>query len=301
MPKGSLEHEQEKVRVRATRLRGERSFGTVMTLDDVHNYLKVVSENTPSLLGFSEGDELTEELGITKYTPPERVYDGDAEKENSLFPKYTDIERYQNYPRMLCEGEPVAMLEKGHGSNSRVGLIYENNEMVWAGGSHNLRRKQYNNNNKLSLYWWPLLNIDGMKPMIEYIQKQNNALSVVVFSEILGDSIQDMTYNGYIESLVFDICINSKFINWCDVKHLCEKYSVPIMPELYVGPFSHETLMLYTDGKTHIAENPQCSFRGREGVVVKPLIESVDNMGRRRILKSVSVDFLARKNAQDNA
>jgi RNA ligase (TIGR02306 family) len=297
MPKGSLEHEQEKVRVRATRLRGERSFGTVMTLDDVHNYLKVVSENASEFLGFSEGDDLTEALGITKYTPPERVYDGDAEKENSLFPKYTDIERYQNYPRMLCEGEPVVMLEKVHGSSNRIGLIRQDEEFTLVAGSHRLQRKR----NEESLYWKPLQWFPQIDLLLHHIQEQHNANSVVLYSEIIGPSIQDMVYSGVLTCLAFDISVDLKYLDWNDTKYYLDMFNVLCVPVLYEGPFSVDKLMEYTDGPTMVCENPVGKFKGREGCVVKPLHERTDNMGRRVILKSVSVEYLSRKGATDNA
>jgi hypothetical protein len=45
----------------------------------------------------------------------------------------------------------------------------------------------------------------------------------------------------------------------------------------------------------------KCKFRGREGIVITPVVEAYsEDLRGRMILKSKSADFLDRKNALDN-
>jgi RNA ligase (TIGR02306 family) len=304
MPKSSEEAEQGKRRVRACRLRGVRSFGTLMTLNDVAEYHNITRDWNVLASDFAEGDELQNLLDITKYEPPEKVCQGDQAPANALFHKYTSIERYQNYPSLLKDGEEVVITEKIHGTNSRIGVVMTDDGPVTMCGSHNTCRKEIDTLGRTSLYWMPLTEgISGLKDMIEGEQSDRNAVSFIVFGEIYGPGVQDMCYGGNRAFRVFDISVNGNYLNWNDVEHLCDIYGVPTVPVLYKGPFSPKVLMDYTDGHTVVTEHVASGFAGREGVVVKPMVEreDFDVPDGRVILKSVSCMYLARKNPTDNA
>jgi len=305
MPQSSGEAEQGKRRVRATRLRGVRSFGTLMTIADVVEYFRSVHGHPPShCYPFMEGNELSVLLGITKYEPPEKIRQGDQMTPHALFHKYTDIERYQNFPSLLKEGEEVVILEKIHGTNCRVGLVMTDVGLTFMAGSHNTRRKAVDTIGHNSLYWKPLdESIADMKGLLEYEQHEREAVSIIVFCEIYGPGIQDMQYAGYLAYRVFDIAVNGEYLNWDDVERICKAHAVPTVPVLYQGPFSEEVLMEHTDGNTQVCEAVTGKFKGREGCVVKPIVErqDFDIPSGRVILKSVGADYLNRKGGTDNA
>jgi RNA ligase (TIGR02306 family) len=301
MPRNSEEHKQGRCRVRATRLRGERSFGTLMTMHDLLQYIFTHAPERSISYGFMEGDDVADMLDITKYTPPEKIRSGDAAPENALFHTYTDIERYQNYPHVMCEGEHVVILEKVHGTNVRMGLVMSNDELTWMCGSHRSNRKQFDTKGEVSLYWRMLSG--NVQEMLAAIQHYTKAVSVILFGEIYGP-VQDMTYRGVLEFASFDISVNGQYMNWPDVVQWCNRHCVPMVPVLYEGPFSEAVLMEHTDGPTTVCEKPVSKFKGREGVVVKPVVERCSNElpnNGRVILKSVSVDYLNRRGATDNA
>jgi RNA ligase (TIGR02306 family) len=306
MPKSSEEAEQGKKRVRATRLRGVRSFGTLMTTDDILEYIGIKTgipatweDNGKDL---QEGSDWAEVLDITKYTPPEKVYAGDQEPNHAMFHKYTDIERYQNYPDVIPVGEKVVITEKIHGTNCRVGVVMTDEGLTWMGGSHTVRRKRLDTKGNVSLYWKPLEQAH-LREMIEDMQDDQSAVAVLVFGEIYGPGIQDMQYNGKVGFRVFDISVNGEYLDWSDVVYTCGIYGVETVPELYVGPFTPDVLMDVTDGQTTVCEEVVSKFKGREGCVVKPTTErqDFDLPSGRVILKSISADYLGRKGATDNA
>jgi RNA ligase (TIGR02306 family) len=306
LPKNSEEAQQGKMRVRAARLRGVRSFGTLMKTDDVYDYLRYDCLNDENGTTLVEGDDVSELLGITKYEPPEKVVGGDMAPNHILFHKYTDIERYQNFPYVLAEGEEVVITEKIHGTNCRIGIVQTDEGLVRACGSHKTNRKMLDSKGNMSLYWKPL-DDNGMcgdlRGMTNDLQKDKNALAVIVFGEIYGPGIQDMHYGGKLAFRVFDIAINGEYMNWDDVEHICGIYGVETVPVLFRGPFDPAVLYQHTDGPTHACESVVTKFKGREGCVVKPIIErkSLDIPSVRVILKSVSADYLGRSGAKDNA
>jgi RNA ligase (TIGR02306 family) len=78
-------------------------------------------------------------------------------------------------------------------------------------------------------------------------------------------------------------------------ENLLQLRAIPLVPILYVGPFSKEILAQYTDGKETV------SGRGvhiREGCVVKPFEERYDDSAGRAILKSVSDAYLLQDNTE---
>jgi len=302
LPKTSREAEQGKRRVRAARLRGVKSFGTLMTIEDVFQYYELI-QGAPPAIEIEEGDDLARLLNVTKYEPPEKILAGDQEADHALFPKYTDIERFQNFPDVLVEGERVVMTEKIHGTNCRIGLVMTDTGLEWMAGSHRTRRKDFDAAGRRSLYWKPLIENHNMCEMIQDIQNDREAVNVIVFGEIYGPGIQDMQYDGKVGFRVFDILVNGEYLSWDDVEYTCGIYGIETVPVLYTGPFSVDKLMEVTDGPTTVCPDVVSKFKGREGCVVKPVIEraSRDLPNLRVILKSVSADYLERRGATDNA
>jgi hypothetical protein len=73
---------------------------------------------------------------------------------------------------------------------------------------------------------------------------------------------------------------------------------VPRVPLLYSGPFTPDIVTQLVDGLTIIGDTVKVrsSFKGREGIVITPLVEEYSPMlGDRLILKAVSVDYLSER------
>jgi hypothetical protein len=157
-----------------------------------------------------------------------------------------------------------------------------------------------------SEYWEPLK--QNVKDMIQNIiakemedpsRKNNTLTGVIVYGEIFGAGVQDMTYGLHGRSFrVFDIAINNHYMDFDSRAEWCKSYNVAMVPVLYRGPFSVEKLEEHTNGPTTMCDTTQAGkFSGREGIVIIPVedIPYNSNMGGRRIIKSVSADYLARK------
>lgn len=288
------------LRVRASRFRGVSSFGTLQNLDD------------PT---WEAGKDVREHYGITKYEPPMKCSDGDAAPNVAAFHEYTSIEALGNFPNVFTEGEEVIVTEKIHGTNSRVGEVYHLDEngqpdWVWMAGSHGSRRKEFNDKGIRSKYWLPFKENstdldDPMKEMIDCICAGFGAgRSVVVFGEIFGPGIQDMHYGQKgLTYRIFDIAVDGNYLDHDDVEAWVGMYKedgISMVPILYRGPYSLAKMDELVDGPTTVAnkEDIKQPFKGREGIVVKPIKERFDPvLGGRAILKYVSVDYHERKNA----
>lgn len=281
-----------KYRVKATRLRGEPSYGTID---------HVVPKN------YKVGDDVTDYFGITKYEPPLPPLRGNQEKDrvnrdHPFFYKYNGIENIRNFPDLIEDGEEVVYVEKLHGMNGRSGLILDKNEegypeFVYMSGSNNVQRKEFDNKGNQSEFWLPLNDPHFCILLHHLCQNTNN---VIVYWELIGSKIQDMEYGhapGEVSYRAFDIRVNGKFLDVDTKTELFELYNIPACPVLYRGPFSWESVNHYTYGDTTICDVSQAGkFKGREGIVITPVKERKGGRHNQRvILKSVSADYLARK------
>jgi RNA ligase (TIGR02306 family) len=107
-----------KGRVKSIKLKGEPSYGLVVTPDNPK---------------WEVGRDVAKDYGVTKYEPPPPELMGrtgkkeakftDTEPDHPLFWKYTDMENMRHYPDVIAEGEEVVMTEKIHGTNVRIGMI----------------------------------------------------------------------------------------------------------------------------------------------------------------------------------
>ena len=134
LPKDSEGNRPPGGRVRAARLRGEKSFGIIME----------INSDDPN---WDVGTDVADYFGITKWVSPEPCEDGDALAFHPRFPEYTEIEKYANYPGCIEEGEEVVLTEKIHGKNARLGYVLDTNEegeaeWTFMAGSHTVRRKR---------------------------------------------------------------------------------------------------------------------------------------------------------------
>lgn len=262
-----------KQRIKATRLRGEPSFGLVI----------------PAPADFHIGDTVSEYYGVTKYEPPTReaqrgqgkfIPNPDHLPKDPLFPEYTSINNLRYYPDLL-DGELVVITEKLHGTNSRIGIV----DGQWMAGSHRVRRGEAD-----ELYWSPRKHAEHLVSTLAKKHRQ-----VVLFGEILGGDVQslDYGYKGHEGYFAFDLMIDGRYVDYQSFVGLCAHYGVPVVPLFYVGPYAFGLARHYAQGNTALHGGDGLHLR--EGVVVKPLVERHDPRIGRVVLKYVSDDFLLAK------
>ena len=130
------------LRVRAARLRGQASYGTID--HDVDPSWEV-------------GRDVKDHYGVTKFEPPVRPTDGESLPAIPSFHRYTEIENLRNFPDVLRAGEEVVITEKLHGKNCRLGLVRVDDEQgerfELAAGSNEVRRRRADQKGRPSDFW----------------------------------------------------------------------------------------------------------------------------------------------------
>lgn len=271
------------LRIRAARFRTVPSFGCLQDLED------------PS---WTVGQDLTAHYGIRKYEPPPKNYGGDNERPHPAFHIYTDIENIGHFPNVFQEGEDVVVEEKIHGTNCRVGMILDEGQWQLMAGSHTTRKKPFDADQRASMYWWPIHNMEGVVRLLQDVSKETH--NVVLFGEIFGRKIQDMQYGQTgLAFRAFDITVDGCYLDDKERSTLFSAYQIESCPVLYRGPFSLQKMNELVDGPTTVCDPAEIKepFKGREGIVIRPAKERFDPLlGGRVILKYVSVDYHDRKN-----
>jgi len=262
------------------------------------------------------GDDVSSVLGITKWVAPESpamrgAMQTSKKKINPLFDKYTDIENIKNYQNIFKNGDWVVVTEKIHGCNSRYSnleiismpgqpfmekltnwfqknILRKTHQFVY--GSHNVQITAHSNRN--SFYgedvWGRIAERYDFANVIPE--------DTIIYGEIYGDGIQDLTYGlkNEIDFRVFDIKYKGQYLDWFDVVEVCEELNLKTVPVLYVGEFYDTIISDYTNGMTCLDVD-----QIREGVVIKMAEEENHPMIGRKILKSVSEQYLLRKDATE--
>ena len=157
--------------------------------------------------------------------------------------------------------------------------------------------------------FWKFLT-QPVRDLLEFVRDQLDwpepKYSVILFGEIFGSAVQDMQYgmkDGQREMRAFDIAVNGTYLDYETKVDLCQQFGVKLVPFIYRGAFSVEVMNQHTDGQTTVCDpsNVTGKFKGREGIVMTPVKERMCPEVGRVVLKSVSVDYLGRAGATDNA
>lgn len=300
--KYNLEYLKHNGRTGTVKLRGYISQGLILDVPEGN---------------WKVGDDVANAMGITKYEQPEPKFSigggGQSTKRklNPLFDKYTDIENINNFNDVFKEGDLIVVTEKIHGSSGRwsnLPIAYskmlpmiEKIKFVWnkyirnkkfefVYGSHNVQLTSDSKNK----------NFYGDDIWGRIAKKYDLANKIpentIIYGEVYGEGIQDLTYGlKGINFAVFDIKQNGKYLNWDAVVDYCEENDLPYVPVIdYVAKFDKNELKNWTNGKSLI-----CPSQLREGCVIKPIIEENNPKIGRKILKSVSSEYLLRKNATE--
>jgi RNA ligase (TIGR02306 family) len=268
--------------VHRIKLRGEPSFGLVVQPE----------------LGMKLGEDVAEFYQATKYYPPIKAQAGDSAVDDPDFPKYTNLENMRSYPKMLSEGELVIVTEKIHGTNARVGFVWHSGEEqpTIMAGSRTLRRREPADEIAMvtNTYWLPHTLI-GVKNLLADLQNQGYK-QAIVYGEVYGQGIQAYTYGEKrLNFRAFDLMLDGIYIDYSTFKSWCDKHQVEQVPLIYEGAFSLDIIKQLSDGNSLIGGN-----HGREGVVVKPIVERSDPKSGRVILKYIGDRYLFGKVAEQD-
>ena len=268
-------------RIKAKKLRGIISYGLLVPVP-ADLSMDIIEESIFSDYVIN----CAETFGVEHYEPP---FEGFSTSGNNVknpknydYSKY-DVDSLRGHKNIFEENEPVVYLEKTNGANSR--FMYKDN-IVYCGS------RSFWKADEPSCIWWKAFR---NTPSIENFCKAFP--DYTLFGEVYGQVQKGFDYGkkGEAHFVSFDIrCPDGRFLNYEEWFQTCDKYQIPMVPILEVGPFKWESAVKHSNGKSILAEKNGGNHI-REGVVIKPLVERCDDRLGRVILKLVGDDYLLGK------
>lgn len=311
---GTVPDKRRRITVR--KFRGEWSEGLLLPTVD---FDALYDERGNLKHEFSEGDDVSDLLGIGHYDPDTVLGTGGQKLTNENAPKRKyryprsfrgwfnfvkrlilnkgrvkeltqdvsfviptyDVEGFRNYPNAFIDGEDVVVTEKIHGSNARFIFL---DDTMYAGSRNQWKAPGSNST------WHKALRDN---PWIESWCRENPGYAI--YGEV-APTQKGFTYGaeeGQVKFFAFDILTPEK--TWVGF----DKFNAAlngegqvtdsvVVPLLYKGPFNRERILKLVDGVSWVRKAGHI----REGIVIKTTTErSQRGLGRTQ-LKVVSNAFL---------
>ena len=260
--------------------------------------------------GWVLNDDVTEQLGITKYEPPVPtemsglVYGAGLDRTIRY-----DVENIKRYPDVFTQGEAVVFTEKVHGTWAQLGLVAErmahaeHGRLVVSSKGYASRGLAFvpdalENANNLYLRVARHLDISARIDRVFGTTGE----SVFVLGEVFGRGVQDLSYGASAADdttlgfRVFDIYIGDpgmgRYLSDLDLSAAVKALGLSRVPVLYRGPLHPAVLAEHTTGRESVSGK---ATHIREGVVVRPNIERRHSALGRVQLKSINPKYLTRK------
>ncbi|MHA1704095.1 MAG: RNA ligase family protein [Promethearchaeota archaeon] len=220
---------------------------------------------------------------------------------NPLFAKYTDIENIKNFNTVFTENDEVVITEKIHGTNFRAGYLKRPTKYFWQRwllkflgdyefvyGSHNVQ--------KIALSGKGFYGEDVYGKIAErYKLAEIIPKDYIIYGEIYGKKIQELEYGmDDIDVVFFDLKYQNKYVDYEIFSEFCSEKNLPVVPLLFTGRTTADSLKYFTNGTSVVASRKNVK-QMREGCVIKMLKEDIHPRIGRKILKSVSAEYLLSK------
>jgi len=278
---------KDKDRVKTKTFRGQISQGFVCKVEELSDFI-------PKSQPLNVGVDLTEFLGVIKYEPPVV-----PDKAGKLYPlpafchgKY-DIEGCDNYPdvvQMLMD-QRVAIFEKMEGSNFSTGMDASEKPAKLYVSQRNYTIVPIEGH--IHDFWKVAKNqkiIDAAQAL-----HRHYCGSVLIRGEMLGPGYQGNIYKlKDHEVMVYDLMLDDKYVDAGRFFELCDQYNLKTCPVLAKNVILRDWLAGRTIDEAATGESVLFKTL-REGIVIKPMVESRNNFIGRTIIKHRSAKYLAKQ------
>lgn len=250
-------------RLRTMKMKGVLSQGLLLPVDQQDGQPFITADAHLDGIGtmwfVTEGDDVTEALGILKWEAPIPAQLAGQVRGNfpSNIPK-TCQDRIQNVRDLYkLRDHSWSVTEKLHGSSC---TFYLDNEGVFHVCSRNLDLKETEGNS----YWLAARKFD-----IEGIMQRNSMQGMAIQGELIGEGINGNQYKVTLGFYVFDMFNTNtqKYILPIQLEAACERLGLKHVPILdrncFIGSASTQDLLEAAEGKSALNGSE------REGFVMK--------------------------------
>jgi RNA ligase (TIGR02306 family) len=285
-------------RVRTVKLRGVYSEALIIP----YSYTPIVH---------NEGDDLMNELGITKYEPPVKMVQlpGGRKikyKDNPNFHVYYKFPNYKNVPGIFTENDGVEITRKIHGTNARYGIVLKNKLSLWdrfkkfigvadkwidyefVYGSHNVEKGSDTQGFYDTDVWRTIADRYNIKENLwkhvkELSRTKTLSSGYIIYGEIYGKGIQKNYEYGLddIRFAGFDVELNGEYLDTSTAHIHFGCLGLQYVPILHLGFWNQHTQDEFTFNQ--FIDNTKVPH---EGIVIKHV-----SGDRKRVAKVINPDY----------
>lgn len=261
---------------------------------------------------YSEGTDMMEKMGITKWEPPVKQVTLSSGrkiryKDNPNFHIYYKFPNLKNVAGMFTEKDCVQITRKLHGVNARYGIVKKSKMSFWdkckkflrladqwieyeyVYGSHNVEKGSDSQGFYDTDVWAEIADrYDIKRRLWDYVKRWSPAdvgSGVVLYGEIYGKGIQKGYDYGLDEIMFagFDVTFDGSYLAGLRADTLISVgLLLPHVPVLYYGPWSQEEQDRHTFN--NFIEGTKVPH---EGIVIKEL-----SGDRHKVAKVINPDYL---------
>jgi RNA ligase (TIGR02306 family) len=287
-------------RVRTVKLRGVYSECLVIPITPGHK------------VNYSEGQDMMEKLGITKYEPPvKQIQLASGRKikwrDNQNFHIYYKFPNLKNVSGMFTPEDEVQITRKIHGTNSRYAIIKKTKLGFWDKvkkffriadewidyeyiyGSHNCEKGSDSQGFYSTDVWRTVAEKYDIKNKLwEEAKRQGSSIGegLILYGEIYGAGIQGKGYNynlDTVEFAAFDIKIDGEYCATEVTEVITQDLlQLPHVEVLYTGKWDQEIQDRYI--YNNFIEGTKTPH---EGIVIKHV-----SGNRQKVAKCINPDYL---------
>ena len=289
-------------RVKTVKLRGVYSECLIIPLSYISGRLTM---GNPDI---TEGKDMMEVMGITKYEPPVKTLQLASGRkiryqDNPNFHVYYKFPNLKNVQGMFTEEDEVEITRKIHGTNARYGIVKKSKLSIWdrirklfgskwidyefVVGSHNVEKGSDSQGFYDTNVWYDIeKKYDIKRKLWEYVKDcEDIGEGMILYGEIYGAGIQKGYDYGLkdIQFAVFDIKDAGEYMRPFISKRVTEKIlKLPYVEVLHYGKWSQDIQDKYTfNNFIPGTKTPE------EGIVIKHYTGS-----RQKVAKVINPDYL---------
>lgn len=266
---------ERKFRVKTIKLRGQISQGLII----------------PSPVGFEEGDDVTELIGVIKYEKPDnnperfmkpripkswykkqiylfkynilyKVFPSLRRKLRSSFPTHlvgiTDEERIQNLPQLLNQYKGKEFIISYKLDGSSITVIHD--KFLWK-SKYRICSRRFELHDKRN-DWYKVFKTTNFHDHIQKLVKYFNTKDIIIQGEAIGK------FNGNHHDLqteqirLFNIYVNGKRINQEKCIHVCLELNIPHCPMYKKIVLNHSMDQILKEAEIRDILNPKVEAEG---------------------------------------
>ena len=210
---------------------------------------------------------------MNEYTKIETIYERDMEGTKKLIEG-----KFRNETIEYLKDNEWICTEKIDGTN--IGVIWDGHKVSYQGRTERAQVPAHLMNRLIELF--------GGSVNEELFEQKFGEMQVILFGEGYGAKIQNGgKYRNDVSFILFDVYLPEQnlWLKRAAIEEIAKAFGVEVVPIVLKGTLEEAVAYVKSKPKSTIGE------ANMEGLVCKPVVDMLDRMGRRVIVKVKAADF----------